>query len=290
MFQNKTIIVYGGSGTIGSLIVEYLRNQSPHAIRVFTNDENSLWEAKQKWGTNNEMRYFLGDIKDYERVLDSMTKVDYVFNAAAIKHVPFAEENPLEAVKTNIIGLYNIIQAGLVHKVEKILHISTDKAVESTSVMGATKMIGEKLLQVRWSQNPEVEMVCVRLGNVWDSRGSIVPLIHECERLQKPIPLTSPDMTRYFMSPEEVIEFITLAFRLGGDGEIYIPKLKVVRILDVIQGQVGIDYPCEIIGIRQGEKLTEKLITEEEFSYCIEKEKYWILPNKIPRENKNDSL
>ncbi len=273
--------MFGGTGTIGSLIVEYLKTQEPYAIRVFTNDENSLYEAKKRWGTNNEMRYFLGDIKDYQRVLASMNRVDYVFNCAAIKHVPFAEDNPLEAVKTNVIGLHNILQGCLFHKVLKVLHISTDKAVEPTCVMGNTKAIGEKLLQVCWSQNPYIKMVCVRLGNVWDSRGSIVPLIRECEKLQKPIPVTSMEMTRYFMQPNEVVEFIMLAFREGGDGELFIPKLKIVKLSEVIKGEVGIQYPIKVIGLRRGEKLSEKLITEEELTYCIENEEYWIIPNKL---------
>lgn len=281
-FENRTITVFGGTGTIGSLIVEYLQTQKPYAIRVFSNDENSMWEAQQKWIARDEMRYLIGDIRNYERVKDAIHGVDYVFNCAAIKHVPFAEYNPLEAVDVNIHGLHNIVRACVHHKVKKILHISTDKAVEPSCVMGNTKAISEKVLQTVWSQNPTIGMVCVRLGNVWDSRGSIIPLVKECQRLQKPVPITSPSMTRFFMKPHEVVEFIMKAFMEGGDGEIYIPKLNAVSIMDVIRGEIG-EFTYEEIGLRKGEKLTEKLITTEELSYCIEKEKYWIIPNKLQK-------
>lgn len=282
IFKDKTIIVFGGTGTIGSLIVEYLKDNKPKAIRVFSNDENGLAEAKAKWGTNNEMRYFVGDIRDYERVIDSMTGVDYVFNCAAMKHVPFCEDNPVEALKTNVLGLKNIIQGCIIHKIKKLLHISTDKACEPIGVMGYTKAIGERLLRVRWSQNPYIDMVCVRLGNVSESRGSILPLVRQFQREDKDFPLTSPNMTRFFMEPEDVLEFIMLAFTFGGHGEIFIPKLNAINVLEYIQGKVGI-IPYKEIGIREGEKMEEIMISEEELSYCIEKDTYWILPNKLKK-------
>lgn len=280
ILKNKTVCVFGGTGTIGSLIVDYLRKQKPYSIRVFSNDENSLWESQQKW-KNTNMRYLLGDIRNYERVKVALKGVDYVFNCAAVKHVPFAEFNPLEAVTTNILGLENIINASIEKGVKKLLHISTDKAVEPTTIMGATKFVGERLIQVRWAQNPNLGMVCVRLGNVWNSRGSIIPLIHECKKQQKPVPLTSIDMTRYFIQPEELVEFVFDAFKKGFMGEIFVPKLKVVRILDILHGENGIDYPFEVIGLRKGEKLTEKLLTEEELKGAEELEKYWIIRHEF---------
>jgi len=280
IFENKKICVFGGTGTIGSLIVEYLLTQNPSVIRVFSNDENSLWESQQKWHNSN-MRYLLGDIRDLDRCILALKDIDYVFNAAAIKHVPFAEYNPLEAVKTNIIGLDNIINASIYRKIKKLLHISTDKAVRPSTVMGASKQIGERILQMRWAQNPEIKMVCVRLGNVWNSRGSILPLINECKKQEKPIPITDLDMTRYFMQPEEVTKFIIDSFREGREGEIFIPKLKTVKILDIMHGEVGINYPFEEIGIRRGEKLEEELISEEELRFAEEYENKWILKSNF---------
>lgn len=279
-FFNKTICVFGGTGTIGSLIVEHLKTLKPYSIRVFSNDENSLWECQQKWGNSN-MRYLLGDIRNLERVRVALKGVDYVFNCAAVKHVPFAEYNPLEAVTTNILGLENIINASIEKGVKKLLHISTDKAVEPTCIMGATKFISERLIQVRWSQNVNIGMICVRLGNVWNSRGSILPLVQECKKQQKPIPITSLEMTRYFIQPEELVKFVFEVFEKGFKGEIFIPKLKVVNIKDIIFGEVGISYPYEIIGLRKGEKLTEKLLTDEELRNAEECEKYWIIRHEF---------
>jgi len=280
VFENKKICVFGATGTIGTLIIDYLLTQNPEVIRVFANSENSLWLSRQQWKEIN-IRYLLGDIRSLERVRSALKDIDYVFNAAAVKHVDFAEYNPMEAVSVNINGLNNIIQACIERKVKKLLHISTDKVVNTSTVMGATKLIGERLVQIRWSQNPTVQMVVVRLGNVWNSRGSIVPLIHECMKQHRPIPLTHPEMTRYFIQPEELIKFVMDAFENGGKGEIYVPKLKVVKILDLIHNEAGISYPFETIGIRRGEKLSEELISQEELRFATELQDKWIIKHEI---------
>lgn len=281
VFKDSVVVVFGGTGTIGTLIVEYLMTQGCKTIRIFSNDENSLWEAEQRFGRRDDLRYLLGDIRDYRRTKQAVRGADFVFNCAAVKHVPKAEYNPIEAVRTNIIGLENIIEACVLAKVKKFLHISTDKAVEPVCIMGYTKAIGERLVQIRWSQNPQVEMVTVRLGNVWNSRGSIIQLVHELKKQQKPIPLTHLDMTRYFMQPEEVISFIVEAFENGSNGDIWVPKLKVVRIADILRGEVGIDYPFTEIGIRRGEKLSEKLLSDGECDQCEEFETHWVIVNEL---------
>lgn len=287
MFDKKTICVFGGTGTIGSLIVEELMKYDC-IIRVFCNSENELWEKRNEWNEKfkdtedfEKVRYLYGDIRDLERVNRALKGVDYVFNCAAMKHVPYCEYNPLEAVKTNVLGLNNVIQGCIENNVKKLLHVSTDKAVEPSTVMGATKMIGEKILQMRWQQNPDVQMVCVRLGNVWASRGSIMELVKECRKQEKPIPITDKKMKRFFMTPDEVCSFIFESFREGGYGEIFIPKLKQVNILEVIRGEVGIEYPFEEIGIRKGEKLEESLISSEELRLDTleETRTKWIIHN-----------
>jgi UDP-N-acetylglucosamine 4,6-dehydratase len=275
MFKNKIITVFGGTGTVGSLIVEYLRTQSPKSIRVFSNDENSLWEKQQEW-KHDGLRYLLGDIRDFERVKRALKGVDYVFNCAAVKHVPFAEYNPMEAVNVNIHGLSNIIEACIIQKVKKLLHISTDKACEPSTCMGATKMIGERLIQMRWAQNPEMDMVCVRSGNIWNSRGSIIPLIKEYKKQQLPFPLTDLDMKRYFIEPDKLLKFIMLVFENGKKGEIWIPKLKEVKITDLIKGMYEKEGSFKIVGRRKGEKLREKLFSETEIN-IKEYETYWII-------------
>lgn len=278
MFEDKTICVFGGTGTVGSLIVEELLKRNVKIIRVFCNSEQELWEKQQEWRSPN-IRYLLGDIRNTERVKRALKGVDYVFNCAAVKHVPFAEYNPMEAVDINIHGLENIIEACVYHNIQKLLHISTDKAVKPSTLMGATKMIGERLIQIRWAQNPEVEMVCVRSGNIWNSRGSLVPFIRECKKQEKTITITDPNMTRYFIEPHELIVFIMKAFTEGKEGEVWVPKLKKLNIMDIIHGEVGIEYPTEIIGRRKGEKLHEELISEEELLYSKEKETHWVILN-----------
>jgi len=278
-FKDKTICVFGGTGTIGSLIVEYLVTQKPYSIRIFCNVENELHECKQKWGVDEPYRYLLGDIRDYRRVKRALKGVDYVFNAAAIKHVPEAEYNPIEAVNTNIIGLDNIIEGCVIHEIEKLLHISTDKAVEPTTLMGATKMISERLLQMRWAQNPEIKMVIVRLGNVYGSRGSVIQVIREQKEKGQSITVTNPDMHRFFMMPSEVTEFIMKAFNGNGEGEIWVPKLEESNLMDVLRKEVGKDYPITIIGNRKGEKLHEKLLTDYERSISLISINEWVIPN-----------
>ena len=282
MFENKKICVFGGTGTIGSLIVEYLQTQNPSVIRVFCNDENSLWEARQRWGYGNKfnMRYPLGDIRDIDRCILVLKDIDYVFNCAALKHVPICEDNPSEAIKTNVLGLDNIINACVYRKVKKLLHISTDKAVEPTTTMGMTKGISERVLQIRWAQNPEVNMVCVRMGNILDSRGSILPKVREQKAKGLPVTITNPDMERFFMTQEDTTKFIINAFINGKRGEIWVPKLKETNLMDLIQKEIGKDYPIEIIGNRKGEKLREKLISNHEIMLAdCTKRDVWIIRN-----------
>jgi len=199
--------------------------------------------------------------------------VDVAVNCAAIKHVPFCEYNPMEAVNVNIHGLENIIEGCACKGVSTFLHVSTDKAVEPVSLMGATKMIGERLLQIRWAQNPSIQMSCVRLGNVWGSRGSVVRIIEECKENGTTFKLTDEHMKRYFMKPNEVKAFIFKVLEEGRKGQIYIPRLKEVKIKDLLH-----DLPHEIIGTRKGEKLREKLFSERE--NMVEKEEYYIILNE----------
>jgi len=288
MFKDKTTCVFGGTGSIGSLIVEYLLKQKPYSIRVFSNDENSLWECQQKWN-NNRIRCLLGDVRNLERVRRALKGVNYAINCAAIKHVPFCEYNPMEAVSVNIMGLDNIITASIEHKIKKLLHISTDKAIEPSSLMGCSKKISERLLQVRWSQDPLIQMVCVRLGNIYGSRGSIVQIAKEKKEKKEPILLTNIDMERFFMYPKEMIDFITKAFIEGKNGEIWVPKLREQKLIDVIQEIVGKDYPIEIIGNRLGEKLHEKLISDYEILISNDvNPKYWIIPNEYEKWSEID--
>ena len=181
-FEDKKILVCGGTGSIGSEIVSQLLNWNPKTIRILSNSENELWETKIRFNDAAEkIRFLLGDIRNPERVKRAVADVDYIFNAAAIKHVPFSEYNPMEAINVNIHGLENIIEASFLYNVKKLVHISTDKAVVPTTVMGATKMLGERLCISRdFAKGPHPTTIsCVRFGNVLGSRGSIIPLIEK---------------------------------------------------------------------------------------------------------------
>ncbi len=285
-FKNKTICVFGGTGTVGSLIVEEVMRHEPKSVRVICNSENELWDANQKWTEvfreNKEymkLRYIYGDIRDLERVRRALKDVEYCFNAAAMKHVPYCEYNPLEAVKTNIIGLDNVIQGCIENEVKKFLHVSTDKAVEPTTIMGNTKAIGEKLLQMRWQQNPHLRMICIRSGNIWNSRGSIMRLVEECKKQEIPVPITDKRMKRFFINPKELIMFLMNAFKHARGGEIWVPKMQEVKILDAIREGLPEDYPLVEIGRRKGEKLSEKLYSEVED--VTERETHWIIKSEV---------
>lgn len=243
------------------------------------NNENELYNCRLKWKKYSNIRYLLGDIRDLERVRRALKNINYAFNCAAVKHVPFAEMNPMEAVMINIIGLENIITACVDQGLEAIIHISTDKAVESTSVMGATKFIGERLCQIRAEQNAELRIIVIRSGNVWDSRGSFSLLLNRSKQAKEPFPLTHLDMKRYFIKEEQLGDFILEAFDKGFSGEIWVPKLDETKILDLIG-----DYPYKIIGCRKGEKLEEKLISKEEMMRIKEYENRWVIngTNTIP--------
>lgn len=263
-----TVIVFGGTGSIGSEVVRQLLEQKPLKVVVFANNENELWETQQRFQKHDFIDYVLGDIREYDAVDNVLLGIDYAFNCAALKHVPICEKNPYEAVKTNIEGLYNIIQACKINCVQKLIQMSTDKAVEPICVMGATKFIGEKLCK---RENDGVTKIsCVRFGNVLGSRGSIVPIIEEKLKNGKVIPLTDIAMERYVITIEDAGRFIINCCVLAEGGETFVPKLVSVKIVNLIRsvaeanGFAYNDYEIDIIGRRSGEKLKEKLIADNE--------------------------
>lgn len=283
MFEDKNIVVFGGTGSIGTLIVEELLNRDINTVRVFANSEFSLWKTKQRFLKNpqfNKLRFLLGDVTDFRRVKRALRNVTYCFNASAVKQIPIAEDNPLEAVNVNILGLVNILDGCIDEGVKKVLHISTDKAIRPLSIMGATKMICERVLQVKYWQNPQMDAVITRMGNIYGTRGSFVQVIRKCVKNKEPITLTDPKMRRFFIMPEDAKDFMFQAFENGHNGEIWIPKLKEWTLDDVVKREAGEGYPVEIIGIREGEKLSEKLITPDELKRCKEFEDKWVIPYK----------
>lgn len=279
-----SILIFGGTGSIGSAIVETLthRNLYTH-IKVFSNSENELWEAKQRFKDYPVIDYILGDIRDYEAVKEAMFDVVQVINCAAIKHISFADENPMEAVLTNILGLANIIKACQSELIPRLLQISTDKAVEPVSVMGATKFIGERMCMIQNRKNIITNISCLRLGNVYGSRGSLVQIVKKAFATDRVINLTHPDMKRYFIQLDEVVFWVLECLKIMGGGEIFIPKLQEYKIVDVIEDlmkQVGLardDFTIKEVGVRSREKMCEKLITDSEMLNAAEYDNYWVI-------------
>ncbi|MFX1391972.1 MAG: SDR family NAD(P)-dependent oxidoreductase [Promethearchaeota archaeon] len=289
-FKNKIILVTGGTGTIGSEIVSQLLKFNPKTIRIFSNSENELWEAKFKFQDyGDKLRFLLGDLRNFERIRRASQHVDYIFNAAAIKHVPISEYNPMEAINVNIHGLENLIEAAYLNKVKKLIHISTDKAVNPTTVMGATKMLGERLLISReMTKGKHLTIIsCVRFGNVLGSRGSIIPLLKEQIKKSNSVTLTDERMKRFFLSITQAVELVIKSTILAKGGEIFVLKMPIIIIKDLIEvviseycKKINLDpksIEIKMIGPRPGEKLDEELISPVEFASCYEIEDMFII-------------
>jgi FlaA1/EpsC-like NDP-sugar epimerase len=284
-FQNKIFLVLGGTGSIGYEIVAQLLNYNPRTIRILSNSENELWETKLKFSQHKEkLRFLLGDIRNYERIKRATEDVDIVFNAAATKHVPISEYNPMEAINVNIHGVENVIEAAFKYDVEKLIHISTDKAVNPTTVMGATKMLSERLCISRALSKGHhpTKISCVRFGNVLGSRGSIIPLIKEQIKNSNIVTLTEPKMRRFFLLISQAVELVLKAAILSNGGEIFVLKMPIILIKDLIDiiieeyapkiGKEPSSIKIKTIGPRLGEKIHEELISSIEFSTCYETE------------------
>lgn len=283
-------MVTGGTGSIGSEIVSQLLNYNPKVIRIFSNSENELWEMQQKLkGSIEKLRFLLGDVRDYNRIERATQGIDYIFNAAAIKHVPISEYNPMEAINVNIHGLENIIEAAFKCNVKGLIHISTDKAVNPTTVMGATKMLGERLCISRAATKGKniTKISCVRFGNVLGSRGSIIPLIKKQIKEGYSVTLTSDKMKRFFLSIPEAVNLVLKTCSTTKGGEIFVLKMPIINIKDLMEvlieefsPKVG-KKPSEInikqIGLRPGEKLDETLISKIELENCYETDNLFII-------------
>jgi FlaA1/EpsC-like NDP-sugar epimerase len=299
-FEDKVILVIGGTGSIGAEIVSQILKYNPKTIRILSNSENELWETEVRFkNPNDKLRFLLGDIRDFERVKRAVEGTDYVFNAGAIKHVSFSEYNPMEAINVNIHGLDNIIEASLKAGVKKLIHMSTDKAVNPTTVMGATKMLGERLCIARELAKGTHSTIisCVRFGNVLGSRGSIIPLFKKQLIDGDVITLTDEKMVRFFLSLSQAVELVLKAAVQAQGGEIFVLKMPTIFIKDLIEiiiedhcpiiGKSPEDIKIEIIGPHPGEKIHEMLISPHEFTLCYETEDmYIVLPSTFFGQDK----
>jgi UDP-N-acetylglucosamine 4,6-dehydratase len=285
-FAGKTMLVTGGTGTIGSAIVERLLDTDAQGIRIFSRDEHKQFELRRRLPDDERLRFFIGDTRDLHRVRRAMEGCAYVFHAAAMKHVYACEYNPFEAVQTNIIGTQNVIDAALEHRVERMLFASSDKAVNPSSTMGASKLMAEKLVTAADTfrgSHPTIFM-SVRFGNVIGSRGSVLPLFLEQIAQGGPLTLTDRRMTRYIMSTEHAIALMFKSLELAKGGEVFVLKMPAIRIEDlaaVLRERLSPPVDIEEIGAQAGEKFSEELVSEDERDRCLETEDLFIVLPRI---------
>ena len=276
LFRDRTVLVTGGTGSIGSEIVRNLLPLSPRAVRVVSRDDTKQFELQQKHPDAGALRMLIGDIRSRDRMTRAMAGVDLVFHAAALKHVPACEFNPFEATETNVRGAQNVVEAALDAGVQRVLGISTDKAVDPTNVMGATKLLAERLLSAaeNYKGAAPTRFASVRFGNVIGSRGSLVPLIHAQVAAGGPVTITDPEMTRYLMPVNDAVRLCFDAMERMQGGEVFILKMPRVRVGDLVDvlveayaplyGRRAGEIELRTIGARPGEKHDEVLLTNDE--------------------------
>jgi len=286
--NNKTILVTGGTGSFGQKFTEIiLKKHNPKSVRIYDNRELAEVEMERKFN-NSRLRFFIGDVRDEKRLSRAMDGVDIVIHAAALKHVPICEYNPIEAVKTNIDGAVNVIDVAIDNEVEKVIAVSTDKAVYPVNLYGATKMVAEKLfVQANsYSGGKKPIFSCSRYGNVVGSSGSVVPLFLE-QKKKGEITITDEKMTRFWITLEEGVNFVIDCIGMMRGGEIFIPKISSMKIIDLAE-VIASGAKRKIIGVRPGEKLHEVLLTEEEALHAKEFDKFFIIEPEHPFWHKDN--
>lgn len=287
-FSNKTILVTGGTGSFGKKFTEIaLKEHNPKVIRIFSRGE--LMQQKMREQFNDErLRFFIGDVRDRNRLCRAMNNVDIVVHAAALKQVPTCEYNPIEAIKTNIDGAINVIDAAIDNEVEKVMALSTDKAVYPINLYGATKLVAEKLfIQANSYRGKRKTIIsCVRYGNVVGSRGSVIPLFKE-QKKKGVVTITDERMTRFWITQEQAIRFIIDCIEKMKGGEVFIPKIPSMKVNDLID-VIAPNAKREVIGIRPGEKINEVLLIGEEARHSKEFDSYFVIEPEYPFWSKDN--
>ncbi|MEN9604211.1 MAG: hypothetical protein RL545_900 [Actinomycetota bacterium] len=281
ILKNSTILITGGTGSFGKAFIEYaLANLEPKKIIIFSRDELKQYEVRQLFNNDSRLRFFIGDIRDQHRLGRAMHNVDYVVHAAALKQVDTAEYNPFEFVQTNIIGSQNVIEASIDAGVKKVVALSTDKASSPLNLYGATKLAADKLFQSgnHYAASYVTRFSVVRYGNVMGSRGSIVPFFKKLAAEGKSLPITDNRMTRFWITLPEAVQFVVDSFDRMVGGELYVPKISSMRIMDLVEA-IAPGSKTHEIGTRPGEKLHEEMISEDDSRRTLDLgDRYVILP------------
>jgi len=283
LFNKKVLLITGGTGSFGNAVLRRFLNTDIKEIRIFSRDEKKQDDMRKKYN-NSKLKFYLGDVRDVNSVVDVMRGVDYVFHAAALKQVPSCEFHPMQAVKTNVIGTENVLNCAINAEVKKFIVLSTDKAVYPINAMGVSKAMMERVAvaKSRNINDENIMIACTRYGNVMASRGSVIPLFIDQLRKGKTITITDPAMTRFMMSLDQAVELVLFAFENGTNGDVFVQKSPAATIellaktLTKLLGHP--DHKIQIIGTRHGEKLYESLLTKEEMVCAEDMGQYYRIP------------
>ena len=280
MFEGTSILITGGTGSFGKAFIKtLLEDHNPHRVIIFSRDELKQYEMRKlpEFRNDPRLRFFIGDVRDRDRLLRAFDGVDYVVHAAALKQVPACEYNPFEAIKTNILGAQNIIDAAIDRGVKKVVALSTDKACNPVNLYGATKLCSDKLFIAgnAYAGHADTRFAVVRYGNVVGSRGSVIPFFLR-QRETGRLPITHPEMTRFWITLDEGVQFVLNSLKTMGGGELYIPKIPSMKIVDLARA-IGPDCELDYIGIRGGEKLHEVMISEDDSRNTLDMGDYYLI-------------
>jgi UDP-glucose 4-epimerase len=281
MFKNKTLLITGGTGSFGNAVLNKFIDSDFREIRIFSRDEKKQDDLRKKY-QNDKLKFYIGDVRDYLSIREAVHDVDYIFHAAALKQVPSCEFYPMEALKTNVLGTNNLLEAAIDAKVKKVICLSTDKAVYPINAMGISKAMMEKVAVAK-SRTANSTIICItRYGNVMASRGSVIPLFLDQIRAGLNLTITDPCMTRFMMTLEDAVDLVLFAFKNGKTGEILVQKSPAATIKTLADAILSLrgkdDLKTEVIGTRHGEKLYEVLLSREEMASAIDSGDYYCVP------------
>ena len=287
MFDDKILMITGGTGSFGNAVLKRFLDTSVREIRIFSRDEKKQEDMRIALA-NDKVKFYIGDVRDYDSISQAMIGVDYVFHAAALKQVPSCEFYPMEAVRTNVLGTENVLNAAIARDVARVVVLSTDKAVYPINAMGISKAMAEKLMVAKSRTVPAggTVLCATRYGNVMASRGSVIPLFIEQLRAGEPLTVTDPEMTRFLMSLEDSVDLVLHAFAHAEQGDLFIQKSPASTVGDLAEALKGVfnkTNPVKVIGTRHGEKLYESLVSREEMAKAEDMGRYY----RIPADNRD---
>ncbi|MBI5330964.1 MAG: polysaccharide biosynthesis protein [Betaproteobacteria bacterium] len=281
MFRNATLLITGGTGSFGNAVLRRFLDSGLREIRILSRDEKKQDDMRKKYNSP-KLKFYIGDVRDYQSVLGAVRGVDFIYHAAALKQVPSCEFHPLEAVKTNVLGTENVLEAAITCGVKRVVCLSTDKAVYPINAMGISKAMMEKVIVAKSRSSSTTIISATRYGNVMASRGSVIPLFVDQIRAGKPITITDPNMTRFMMTLDDAVDLVLFAFEHGKPGEIYVQKAPAATIETLAHALTGLmgapEHTVNIIGTRHGEKLFEVLLSREEMVAAKDLGNYYRVP------------